>query len=169
MTRQLTEEELHAWNLLVGNVRPSPPISSQAKIQTVIHEDSGQKSDKVREVPREIIATALQGMTRLDRKRLSQGKQLPDAVLDLHGYRRQEAHLAFEQFLQSAASQGHRLLCVITGYGRSMQNEGVLKKELPLWVNLAHNQRLIAEFGHAPLTLGGKGAWLIRLKSQSKA
>jgi DNA-nicking Smr family endonuclease len=55
-------------------------------------------------------------------------------TLDLHGRTAQRAHHALHAFLLAAHADGVRCVEVITGRGSGEQG-GVLKRELPHWLN----------------------------------
>ena len=67
--------------------------------------------------------------------RLRTGKLRSERTLDLHGQTAQRAFHSLNAFLHQA--QSHRLRCVeiITGRGTG-ESGGILRRELPLWLNL---------------------------------
>ena len=66
-------------------------------------------------------------------KLIRQGKVKPDGVLDLHGYKLEDAKKALQKYMINAYEENVRNILVITGKGQN--NKGVLKKEVPLWFN----------------------------------
>jgi len=98
------------------------------------------------------------------KKRL--GAQPPvQAVLDLHGYSRPDAHGVLGAFIAQQAGAGRRHLLIITGKGRA--SEGVLRRELPHWLNDARLRPLIAAFFYAAERDGGDGAMHVLLKKSA--
>ena len=86
----------------------------------------------------------------LDRKRwaaLRRGRLRPERTLDLHGRRAQEAHAAVRGFLADAAADGLRCVAIITGKG-SLPEGGVLRRELPHWLNAPDLRRLLLAAAH---------------------
>jgi DNA-nicking Smr family endonuclease len=86
----------------------------------------------------------------LDDKRwraLRRGRMKPERTLDLHGRRAQEAHDAVRGFLQDAFVDGLRCVAVITGRGSSPEG-GVLRRELPHWLNAPDMRRLLLAAAH---------------------
>jgi DNA-nicking Smr family endonuclease len=79
--------------------------------------------------------------------RFRTGKLAAARTLDLHGRTAHRAYHALESFLRGA--HGDRLRCVeiITGRGTG-QEGGVLKRELPLWLNLAQLRPIILAAVH---------------------
>lgn len=94
------------------------------------------------------------------------GGRLPIAArLDLHGLPAATAQGAFERFIATHHAKGHRCVLVITGKGqRSGIDGGVLKRELPHWLNLPHIRRLVLATTPAQPKDGGSGAMYILLK-----
>lgn len=64
---------------------------------------------------------------------LSRGRTRPERLLDLHGRRAQDAHAAVEAFLEAAIRDGLRCVAIVTGKGNG--EGGVLRRELPHWLN----------------------------------
>lgn len=62
------------------------------------------------------------------------GKLAPQRTLDLHGRTVQRAHADLHAFLGSAMAERLRCVEVITGRG-SGETGGVLRREVPLWIN----------------------------------
>jgi DNA-nicking Smr family endonuclease len=86
----------------------------------------------------------------LDDKRwraLRRGKTKPERTLDLHGRRAQEAHEAVRGFLLAAFLDGLRCVAVITGRGSSPEG-GVLRRELPHWLNAPDLRRILLAAAH---------------------
>jgi DNA-nicking Smr family endonuclease len=86
----------------------------------------------------------------LDDKRwraLRRGKTKPERTLDLHGRRAQEAHDAVRGFLHDAFADGLRCVAVITGRGSSPE-DGVLRRELPHWLNAPDMRRMLLAAAH---------------------
>ena len=115
------------------------------------------------------------GIDKRSMDRLRRGKLVPEATIDLHGLRREEAHRALTAFLGRAQAAGKRCVLVITGKGtdrsagrpREMGEEtGVLKRQVPRWLNEAPNRGRIIAFVEARPQHGGAGALYVLLKRQ---
>lgn len=78
---------------------------------------------------------------------LRRGKIRPERTLDLHGRRAQEAHGAVHAFIADAYADGLRCVAVITGRGSSEEG-GVLRRELPHWLNAADLRRVLLGAAH---------------------
>jgi DNA-nicking Smr family endonuclease len=84
----------------------------------------------------------------------------PQRTLDLHGRTAQSAFLAFSVFIQSARHD--RLRCVEVVTGRGAGDGGVLRRELPHWINLPHLRALILAATHPSQTNTGSVRLLLR-------
>lgn len=80
------------------------------------------------------IGTSPGGVDRSTWTRLRAGKLTPERTLDLHGRTVQRAHADLHAFLAAALSERLRCVEVITGRG-SGETGGVLRREVPLWLN----------------------------------
>lgn len=78
---------------------------------------------------------------------LRRGRIRPDRTLDLHGRRAPEAHAAVQAFLADAYADGLRCVAVITGRGSSSEG-GVLRRELPHWLNAPDLRRIVLGAAH---------------------
>lgn len=80
-------------------------------------------------------------------QRFRTGKLASGRTLDLHGRTAHRAYHALEAFLRAA--HGDRLRCVevITGRGAGEEG-GVLRRELPLWLNLPQLRPMILAASH---------------------
>lgn len=68
-------------------------------------------------------------------------------TLDLHGRTAQRAYHALQAFVQDAHADGVRVVEVITGRGAGEQG-GVLKRELPHWLNHPNLRPLVLAATH---------------------
>ena len=67
--------------------------------------------------------------------------------LDLHGHTAQRAFLALSHFLRVAHAERVRCVEVITGRG-GPEGGGVLRRELPMWLNLPELRPLVLAAAH---------------------
>ncbi len=106
------------------------------------------------------------GLDKRSAQRLKRGQMEIEARLDLHGLRQEEAHRALTSFIVGSHSAGKRCVLVITGKGRVSEGGGVLRTNVPRWLNQAPNQTRVLSFTHATPTDGGTGALYVLLKRQ---
>ncbi len=97
------------------------------------------------------------------RQRVARGREPIDARIDLHGLTQAEAHAALSRFLHAASARGARLVLIITGKG-TRSGEGVLKRQVPLWLALPEFRELVIGFEGAHAAHGGEGALYVRLR-----
>jgi len=89
-----------------------------------------------------------------------------DARIDLHGMTQAEAHGALAHFMASTAKAGCRNLLIITGKGRG--GEGVLRTNLPRWLESLPEAGSVLALRPAAPKHGGDGAFYLLLKKKAK-
>jgi DNA-nicking Smr family endonuclease len=89
-------------------------------------------------------------------KRLRRGEYPPDLILDLHGYKREDAKLEIAALIEAAQKQHIYCVCIVHGIGTH-----ILKKTVPNW--LVQHPAVLG-FHQAPLEWGGKGAILVLIE-----
>ncbi len=94
-------------------------------------------------------------------KDLRRGRTRPERTLDLHGRTAQQAHGAVRAFLAAAQSDGLRCVCIVTGKG-PVPHGGVLKRELPFWLNAADLRPLVLALAHPHAANSGSVHVLLR-------
>ena len=94
-----------------------------------------------------------------------------EAVLDLHGLTEDEAFAKVDSFIPQNYTLGRRCVMIITGKGiRARPDDdiftakGVLRKQVPQWLNMARLRAMILIFKHASEKMGGEGALYILLR-----
>ena len=111
------------------------------------------------------IGSAPGGVDRATWQRLRAGKLPIDRRVDLHAHTAAHAYARFVNVLMAASAQGHRCIEVITGRGAA--ESGVLKRELPLWLNLPQIRPLVLAAVHPHAT--NTGAVLLLLRRATRA
>lgn len=114
------------------------------------------------------------GLDRRNLERLRRGKLPIEATIDLHGDTQAVAHRRLSAFLARAQAAGRRCVLVITGKGRlgrseSGQEPGVIRANLPRWLNEAPNRERVLAFAQAQPSHGGAGAFYVLLKRRREA
>ena len=99
-------------------------------------------------------------------KLLNKRKIKPDGIIDLHGLKLQEAKLILKNYIFQAIDNNRRNILIITGKG--LNKTGVLKKEVPIWLNEREIKKFLISYEDAPKSFGGEGALIIRLKNKQK-
>lgn len=99
---------------------------------------------------------------------LRRGRTRPERTLDLHGYRAQEAHAAVRAFLRDAMAEGLRCVAIVTGRGSSPEG-GVLRRELPHWLNAPDLRPLLLGAAHPHAANAGAVHLLLRRAEKARA
>jgi len=107
---------------------------------------------------------AVRDIDRRTATRLKQGRLPIEGRLDLHGMIRDTAFQAVQGFVQSSALNGKRCVILVTGKGLGQRGGGVLRNEVPQWLNLPANRKYIISFTYAQPKDGGTGALYIYLR-----
>ncbi len=97
---------------------------------------------------------------------LKKGKIQPDGIIDLHGYKLENAKIKLKIYIINAFEKNFRNIIIITGKG--INNMGVLKREVPIWLQNEEIKRFIISFETAPQHIGGNGALIVRIKNKYK-
>ncbi|MDG1530588.1 MAG: Smr/MutS family protein [Paracoccaceae bacterium] len=105
--------------------------------------------------------------------KLTRGRLLPEAKIDLHGMTLDRAHPALNAFIQRSYGQGLRLVLVVTGKGKIKEDHGpipsrigVLRHQVPMWLNQMPLKPLVMQITHAHGKHGGGGAYYVYLRRQ---
>ncbi len=139
--------------------------------------DVGQSAPRRSEtlIPPQSAADRLRGQTvRMDSRafgRLKRGKLAPEARIDLHGMTLDRAHGALNRFILTSQGKGLRLVLVITGKGAREdpydplpRPRGVLKRQVPIWLQQAPLAQAVLQTAPAHIRHGGEGALYVYLR-----
>ena len=100
---------------------------------------------------------------------IKKGKLRPEKVYDLHGYTQYGAHNYLNEEIIKCYKRNIRALLIITGKKLGASGaEGVLKKEVPRWLNLSPLREVILMTSWATARDGGEGALYVLLKNIKK-
>ncbi|MBC8158823.1 MAG: Smr/MutS family protein [Rhodospirillales bacterium] len=105
------------------------------------------------------------GMDKRTAQRMRRGKMAIEGCLDLHGLTQEEAYRALSSFLAGSQNAGRRCVLVVTGKGtRQDGRAGVLRTNVPHWLNQPPNRARVIGFSHAAQKDGGSGALYVLLQ-----
>src|ERR1700674_5641302 len=179
--RSLSEEERALWESVARQTKPlgkrhraakPQAVSPDAETPVAAKPEALSKSLPSAKIPRALkpaaqAAPPLAPLERRERSQLSRGRKEIEARLDLHGMTQTHAHRALSGFLQRAHSDGLTFVLIITGKGRTIGAEserGVLRRQVPLWLNLPEFRTLVVSFEEAHIGHGGGGALYVRIR-----
>ena len=97
-------------------------------------------------------------------ERFRRGKTPIEGKIDLHGRTQAQAHDDLHDFVARAHAAGKRMVLVITGKGMTASKSGVLKENVPRWLNEPGLRRHVLAFDYAEPQHGGEGALYVLLK-----
>ena len=99
-------------------------------------------------------------------RRLHHGHFSIQAHIDLHGLGVNEAHQAFDQFLNKSIIADKRAVLIIHGRGLSSPHKPILKTKVYQWLTAAPWHKWVIAFSSARLCDGGTGATYVLLRLQ---
>lgn len=173
--RVLSKEERVLWTTITKSIAPlrELPASDEhdATIAIAPVKSALKPGPIARAFPEKKSPPPLTPLGRRMKQRVGRGKETIDGRLDLHGLTQSEAHSALLRFLRAAGSRGARLVLIITGKGGARAGEGergVLKRQVPQWLNLPEFRALIVGFEAAHIAHGGEGALYVRVRRDKR-
>ena len=143
---------------------PEPAGQSKAARRAAPPQARSQPGAESEPAQRPLEPGRIADLDRRTGERLRRGQLAIEAVLDLHGYRQEQAEEALEAFLLRCQERGLRSVVVVTGKGRIGEAAGVLRARLPDWLNRPQNRARVLAVSQAQPKHGGAGAFYILLK-----
>jgi len=160
---------------------PPSPSAVRPPLRDAARAAASQAATAGRAGPTRTEPAAAQGdpppFARLDRRKARQiasGKAEVDARLDLHGLNQRQAYVRLRAFLTDAHARGLKRLLIITGKGgepvdrlaelAGERQRGVLRRNLPYWLEEPELRSLIASYTPAGVRHGGAGALYVELR-----
>ncbi|HLN25364.1 MAG TPA: Smr/MutS family protein [Patescibacteria group bacterium] len=104
------------------------------------------------------------GVDKRTAERMRGGEMVIDGTIDLHGLCQDAAHLALLRFVAFSAEAGRRCVLVITGKGTREGSMGVLRAQVPRWLNEPSLRPHVLAFSYARPKHGAEGALYVLLK-----
>jgi len=175
--RELSEEERALWRGVARSVRPlrkSPRrVAEDPQPAPVVPARPVPKGKVLTAVASSRAATPatpppLASFARREKQQLARGRTAIDARIDLHGKTQAQAHAALVGFLHRAQQDGAKFALVVTGKGSraadGASERGVLRRQVPLWLQLPDLRDIVVGFEEAHVGHGGEGALYVRLR-----
>ncbi|HSO42909.1 MAG TPA: Smr/MutS family protein [Rhodospirillales bacterium] len=179
------ESDRALWDKVRREIRPlkrreppPPPVSAQPKTPPPAADGSGSRSQRRERTllspppvrvalapPADLLPGVAGGVDKRTLAKLRRGQIAPESRIDLHNMTQSEAYAALGSFLAAAQAAGKRCVLVITGKGyRSDGAVGVLRTNVPHWLNQPDNRARILAFAYAAAADGGEGALYVLLR-----
>ncbi len=175
--RILTADETRIWQAVTHDVVPMGPRVAEpvvdAPLPVIIPPPSPPAARAV--APGRPVAPASRpvaplplhhgrspGVDGRTAERLKRGELVIDGRIDLHGMTQDAAHGALQAVVLRAYDHGRRCLLVITGKGRD--GGGILRAQVPRWLNQAPLRERVLGFSYARPHHGGEGALYVLIK-----
>jgi DNA-nicking Smr family endonuclease len=174
-SRSLSDDERALWDTVTRAIAPlrkrkpkksAEPVASSAPAPVRparVAKVAPAVLPKTKEAPPPLVP-----LGRRMRSKLARGSEPIDDRIDLHGMTQANAHAALAHFLRRAQARGARVVLVITGKGARasdpLSERGVLKRQVPHWLESAALRPLVIGFESAGIGHGGAGALYVRLK-----
>ena len=169
-TTRLTEADREAWADYARTVRPLPGrgVPTDTIVQTSPEEPAaGQRPELPRRIvhrpPDVDVGTHPPGVDAATWTRLRTGRLAPERRIDLHGRTAQDAHDSLSSFLRRAHEDRVRCVEIVTGHG-ARTGGGVIRRELPAWLNLPPLRPLVLAAVHPPNNPGAIRLLLRRMR-----
>ncbi len=181
---KLSGEERALWDLVTRDAEPlkKPPSSVAPPAKTAPHPDKPPEAAAKRAVKRTASSSPAKpppkpkppapslghgDITDLDKRsaeRLRRGRTPIEGTLDLHGYTQDQARRELAAYLADAQAAGKRCIVVVTGKGDIVRGGGVLRAQVPHWLNDPENRARVLAFNYAQPRHGGMGALYVLLR-----
>jgi DNA-nicking Smr family endonuclease len=175
--RSLSEEERALWESIAKQTKPlrkklrvPEPLATPKKAEGDAAGRAIVQPKPVRSAvgpsPSKPAVPPLAPLGRRERSQLSRGRKEIEARLDLHGMTQARAHRALSGFLHRAHGDGLTFVLIITGKGKigAESERGVLRRQVPQWLNQPEFRTLVVGFEEAHIGHGGAGALYVRIR-----
>jgi DNA-nicking Smr family endonuclease len=174
-SRSLSDDERALWDTVTRAVaplrKPKPKKSEEPAVSAAPSPPRRMRAVKAPPPapPKAHAPPPLVPLGRRMRSKLVRGSESIDDRIDLHGMTQADAHAALAHFLRRAQHRGARVVLVITGKGvrnsaDASSERGVLKRQVPHWLDSAALRPLVIGYESAGATHGGAGALYVRLR-----
>ncbi len=163
-------KKLPRFNCLI-QVPPPPPLPNTvnaAERETIVQLKNLVKygTGFVVSLTPEYVEGLANGVPPTVARRLHRGDFSVQAHFDLHGLGVQDAHEAFDAFLNRCVAAGKRAVLIIHGRGLSSPSKPVLKSKVYQWLTTSPWHRWVIAFTSARLCDGGTGATYVLLRQK---
>src|SRR4051794_29416754 len=184
--RPVSEDERALWQLIARTAKPlkrrrksepkrAPPIPLESAAPKPTRAKAKAAAPKAaapvpppRARPHELAHGLSVGIDKRQAERFRRGKTPIEGRIDLHGRTQAQAHDDLHDFVARAHAAGKRMVLVITGKGMTAAKPGVLRENVPRWLNEPTLRRHVLAFDYAEPQHGGEGALYVLLKRKQE-
>ena len=167
--RALSEDERVLWSTVTRSIAP---LKGRKRAEDAAEIAPAETRSTARPAaspaatpPRRTTPPPLAPIDRRTKQRLARGATEIGGRLDLHGLTQAEAHAALARFLHTAQARDVKVVLVITGKGGTEgEGRGVLKRQVPLWLEGVEFRSLVVGFEAAHFGHGGAGALYVGVR-----
>ena len=167
--RSLSDDERVLWSTITRSIAP---LKGRKRAEDAAEIAPAETRSTARPAaspaatpPRRTTPPPLAPIDRRTKQRLARGATEIGGRLDLHGLTQAEAHAALARFLHSAQARDVKVVLVITGKGGSDgEGRGVLKRQVPMWLEGPELRSLVIGYDNAGIGHGGAGALYVRVR-----
>jgi DNA-nicking Smr family endonuclease len=179
-TSKLSEEERALWDSVTRDTEPlrkrprkttpetpaesETPKSKPAKPRVRTPVPAIAPARKPKPAPPTLGHGDIADLDKRSAERMRRGQLPIEATLDLHGHSQDAARRELADFLARAQSAGKRCVIIVTGKGDIARGSGVLRAQVPRWLNEAENRARVLAFDYAQPRHGGLGALYVLLR-----
>jgi DNA-nicking Smr family endonuclease len=162
-------EDRLLWEIVTRDVKPIKKDEKSCAFprKKVVPPKKNKKHETAEQNTPPLAKAGQQGLPDIDRRtdeKLRRGQMKIDASVDLHGMGKAAAHEKLLEFIPSCYETGHRCLLIITGKGRTGERPGILKENVPLWLQERPLLQYILQIHPAQPKDGGGGALCVLLR-----
>jgi DNA-nicking Smr family endonuclease len=158
LRRHARREAEEAEAVLIAPARPTPKAKAVKAAKAVVPAPIAKPSGP----------PPLAALARREKQQIARGRTAIDARIDLHGMTQAQAHAALVRFVRRAQQDGVKFALVVTGKGSRSADaageRGVLRRQVPLWLQLPELRDAVVGFEAAHVAHGGEGALYVRLR-----
>jgi DNA-nicking Smr family endonuclease len=167
--RSLSDDERVLWSTITRSIAP---LKGRKRAEEAAEIAPAETRSTARPAaspaatpPRRTTPPPLAPIDRRTKQRLARGATEIGGRLDLHGLTQAEAHAALARFLHGAQARDVKVVLVITGKGGSDgEGRGVLKRQVPMWLEGPELRSLVIGYDNAGIGHGGAGALYVRVR-----
>jgi DNA-nicking Smr family endonuclease len=184
--RPISEEERALWQMIARTAKPlkrrrksePKPTPGSLPAEKPAPKAAPAKSKSIPKAPAPVppppqrphaLAHGIAvGIDKRQAERFRRGKTPIEGRIDLHGRTQAQAHDDLHDFVARAHASGKRMVLVITGKGITGAKSGVLRENVPRWLNEPTLRRHVLAFDYAEPQHGGEGALYVLLKRKKE-